>query len=441
MDRARPKHIAQPQVDLARPLAHFAAAATAAFLLLAVASCDGSPSEPPPPKTLIEVVNGAGQAAPAESTLPVAPSVRVTDTTGQPLENVAVTFETTRGGGILQGATATTGPDGVARLGSWTLGPGSGRQTVTVSARDARATVSASSTLWVAVGDNGVTATSPTGEVWTIRENPVDFRAWNAVATDSMWVAVGMGPTHGAISLDGIHWTGKNMPFTGHGVGIGWNGSRFVATGDSREFTAAISDNGDSWTGRLTPFTARGRGVAFGGGLWVATGEGGTSIATSPDGEEWTARASPFDTTTDDAVSPRGMLAAWNGSLWVAVGEGQDYRIATSPDGITWTGRESDIETRAHGVVWNGEMWMVVGERGPNSTATIVTSTDGIEWTRRPSPYGVAGWGVGWDGERFITVGTGWTIGISPDGESWTTHDAPFPTGRSIIWSGAAPLD
>ncbi|MEX0979751.1 MAG: hypothetical protein WDZ89_01580, partial [Gemmatimonadota bacterium] len=286
MDRARPKHIAQPQADLARPLAHVAAAATAAFLLLVVASCDGGPSEPPAPKTLIEVVNGAGQAAP--STLPVAPSVRVTDTTGQPLENVAVTFETTRGGGSLQGATTTTGADGVARLGGWTLGPGSGRQTVTVSARDARATVSASSTLWVAVGDNGVTATSPTGEVWTIRENPVDFRAWNAVATDSMWVAVGMGPTHGAISLDGIHWTGKNMPFTGHGVGIGWSGSRFVATGDSREFTAAISDNGDSWTGRLTPFTARGRGVAFGGGLWVATGEGGASIATSPDGEEWT---------------------------------------------------------------------------------------------------------------------------------------------------------
>jgi hypothetical protein len=69
--------------------------------------------------------------APAYST----PMVRVKDQAGEPLGNVAVTFAVTAGGGSLSGLPSTTNPDGIATLGSWTLGstPGPNVLTATVA--------------------------------------------------------------------------------------------------------------------------------------------------------------------------------------------------------------------------------------------------------------------------------------------------------------------
>lgn len=78
----------------------------------------------------VSVVAGDGQTAPAGSAVATAPSVRVVDGFGNLVEGVAVTFSVLSGGGQVNGAVRTTSAQGVATVGSWTLGPAVGVQTL-----------------------------------------------------------------------------------------------------------------------------------------------------------------------------------------------------------------------------------------------------------------------------------------------------------------------
>ena len=94
------------------------------------------------------VAAGDGQSAPAGTAVPVAPAVVVRDAGGTPVAGVQVTFTVASGGGSIAGAEATTGADGVAAVGSWTLGGSVGSNTL-------RATVAADN-----VSGNPVTFTA-----------------------------------------------------------------------------------------------------------------------------------------------------------------------------------------------------------------------------------------------------------------------------------------
>ena len=58
------------------------------------------------------------------------PSVVVRDQSGQPLAGVRVTFSVGSGGGTVTGGNATTDASGIATVGSWTLGPALGTNTL-----------------------------------------------------------------------------------------------------------------------------------------------------------------------------------------------------------------------------------------------------------------------------------------------------------------------
>jgi uncharacterized protein YjdB len=85
------------------------------------------------PPSRIVVNAGNNQSVAAGAAVPVAPSVRVTDAGDNPIANVAITFAVASGGGTITGATTTTNSSGVATLGSWTLGPAAGPNTLTVT--------------------------------------------------------------------------------------------------------------------------------------------------------------------------------------------------------------------------------------------------------------------------------------------------------------------
>ncbi len=70
---------------------------------------------------------GAGQTAPVGQPLAVTPTVIARDAEGAPREGLVVTFEVVEGGGAVTGAQATTDAQGVARVGSWTMGAEPGR--------------------------------------------------------------------------------------------------------------------------------------------------------------------------------------------------------------------------------------------------------------------------------------------------------------------------
>jgi hypothetical protein len=84
----------------------------------------------------VDIHSGDGQSAPAGTAVPIAPSVRVTDAAGNPVSGVSVTFSVASGGGSVTGATQTTNSDGIATVGSWTLGTTPGENTLQVSVAD-----------------------------------------------------------------------------------------------------------------------------------------------------------------------------------------------------------------------------------------------------------------------------------------------------------------
>src|SRR5206468_11008304 len=72
------------------------------------------------PTSLAKQPGGDTQSAPAGTAVAVNPAVRITDAAGNPVTGVAVTFAASRGGSVT-GANQTTGTDGIATVGSWTL--------------------------------------------------------------------------------------------------------------------------------------------------------------------------------------------------------------------------------------------------------------------------------------------------------------------------------
>lgn len=74
------------------------------------------------PATRIELFEGDDQNARSGDPVPVPPAVRVLDAAGRPVAGFGVTFVVTRGGGSVTGASQITNANGIARVGSWTLG-------------------------------------------------------------------------------------------------------------------------------------------------------------------------------------------------------------------------------------------------------------------------------------------------------------------------------
>jgi hypothetical protein len=102
-----------------------------AAAVLGVAACGDSSSPPPPPRMVASA--GQNQTANQGTPVAVAPAARVIDAAGNGVAGVAVTFVVAGGGGAVTGSQATSGPDGVAAVGSWVMGP-AGPQTLLAQA-------------------------------------------------------------------------------------------------------------------------------------------------------------------------------------------------------------------------------------------------------------------------------------------------------------------
>ena len=80
----------------------------------------------------LSVASGGGQTAAPGAALPQNVSVRLLATDGQPLGDAPVSVAVTTGGGVVTPAGGTTDANGFFNF-TWTLGPGTGAQSVTVS--------------------------------------------------------------------------------------------------------------------------------------------------------------------------------------------------------------------------------------------------------------------------------------------------------------------
>jgi hypothetical protein len=73
---------------------------------------------------------GDGQTAVVGTAVVTPPSVIITDSSGTPISGETVTFSVGSGGGSITGGVTTTGTNGVASVGSWTLGGAAGTNTL-----------------------------------------------------------------------------------------------------------------------------------------------------------------------------------------------------------------------------------------------------------------------------------------------------------------------
>lgn len=93
----------------------------------------------------IELASGDGQSGLILGPLAVNPSVRVVDSLGKPRVGIPVTFAPT-GGGRVASPVVSTGADGVASPGVWTLGDLPGEQTLVAKVQFASLTLKATAT-------------------------------------------------------------------------------------------------------------------------------------------------------------------------------------------------------------------------------------------------------------------------------------------------------
>ena len=102
-------------------------------LLLALACQGDLKTDPTQAPAAMALFQGSHQVAEVGTAVPLPPAVLVTTETGDPAEGAVVVFAVTAGGGSITGPSATTGPDGIATVGSWTLGTVSGSHQLTAT--------------------------------------------------------------------------------------------------------------------------------------------------------------------------------------------------------------------------------------------------------------------------------------------------------------------
>ncbi|MGE0158553.1 MAG: Ig-like domain-containing protein [Gemmatimonadales bacterium] len=105
------------------------------------------------------VIEGDAQSAPVGTTLPLAPAVRVLDAVGNGVAGTGVSFAVAAGGGAASGASVITDGEGVARIGSWTLGTSAGNNNNLLTATITTGPLAGSAVTFVASAVAGAPAT------------------------------------------------------------------------------------------------------------------------------------------------------------------------------------------------------------------------------------------------------------------------------------------
>ena len=219
------------------------------------------------------------------------------------------------------------------------------------------------SNLWVALGNNGNIATSPNGITWTSRTTPFNGTSAGGLAYNgSLWVAGGGSNPNAsntlAYSTDAITWTaiasgGFSNGGCGGGQSIGWNGSYWVAVGQT--------------------------GLNVGAG---ATTNTSNAVLYSFNGSNW------FNSRTVPATFLTGRTVAWSPTLniWAAGGAGtpanSSNNLIWSTDGSNWSNAISVIgtgpNTQVNAIIWDGSLFVAGG--ATSGTGCLVTSSDGRNW-------------------------------------------------------------
>ena len=226
------------------------------------------------PAATVAVYAGNGQTAITGTPVPIAPAAVVRDTFGNPVPRVAVDFAVTGGAGSVVGTPATTDTNGIATLGSWTLGATAGTNSL-----NATATGVAAGAAFTATAGSG--AVNP--DLSTVAASPTTIAASDAeiVSIISVIARDGLGnPISGATVTIAASGTGNRIvqPFsptdaqgrataqlsstraelkmvtaTANGVALTQTATVTVRGGDPASWTIVAGDSQTTITGTPVP--------------------------------------------------------------------------------------------------------------------------------------------------------------------------------------------
>jgi adhesin/invasin len=402
----------------------------------------------------MSIVAGSGLTAVVGTAVATAPTVLVTDGSGNPVSGVTVVFTVTSGGGSVGSEVVVTGQDGTASPGSWTLGTVAGANTLTVTAGGLAGPpltftatgVSGAPGRMAMNAGNGQTATVGTAVATTPRvlvtdayDNPVPGVAVTfavasgggavtgaAATTDASGIAAAgswtLGTTPGANTLRATSPGLTGSPVTFSATGVVGAAARYVVTSSSYAPVAgtavAVSAQLADQYGNLvaTP------GIRV---TWSRTGTGGSFSATS--------------TTTNAS----GIAAV---TFTTSTVSGRTYRItATSTSPSTRTGTSPAITTVP------GPATQVTLNAGNNQTTAAGTAVATAPSVRvrdvNNNPvagvavtFAVASGGGAVTGAAATTNASGiaaagsWTLGTTP-GANTLRATSPGLTGSPVTFS------
>ncbi len=266
--------------------------------------------------------------------------------------------------------------------------------------------VAASSTLAVAVGDNGAIYSTPDGIHWKRQDSGTNAWLRGVAAGNNRFVAVG---ERGCVltSPDGTNWMQRPLVFTNHLNRIRYDGSLFTVVGEGG--SVLTSADGSSWrtvwtgaTGALYDSVRSGRDRLILGDQEVRLSVNGSLV--------WSDQLSgsggpPLWTYYAAVASSNGFLIAGSSGM---MAEATPATLA----GYAWTAKASLWRNWLWDVVWVPDLFVAVGDRG-----TVLTSADGVGWSLEYPPLAFTNavfLGVGGTTNLLVAAGSQGALAISP---------------------------
>ena len=285
---------------------------------------------------------------------------------------------------------------------------------------------SSSLNLFAAIAQSAATTssimTSSDGITWTSRTGTIV--AWSQIIWSpelSLFIIVGTG-TNVLTSSDGITWNTRTAPSNSTWKSVTWSSSLnlLVAVADSGTVRCMTSSDGINWTNRTLPQSKQWINVCWSSNfnLFVAVSQDTTSnyVMHSSDGTNWTA-----------------VFSSINGPTWTYICFSPKFNtfvaVATSVStNIMKTHNYNNLSTISSNSASNLNISNVLNNWNNNLSYTSLTeSMRSVCWVN--------------DLSIFIAVGTGGTILISSDGDTWTTITSPVNNNwNSVAWSPSLNL-
>jgi hypothetical protein len=309
---------------------------------------------------------------------------------------------------------------------------------------------------FVAVGNNGVIATSTDGHCWDVFNSGVDGDLLSVIDTD-MLVAVG---TNGNIlnSADGIEWERRPPGSPTTLRDILWSGQKLIAVGLNGEIHT--SPNADNWekaaihgNNSMNIHSVAG----FGNKFYAVCGYG--QVIESLDGDEWyhidIGVARDIDLWEIADVGERLLIGGDDGTLITTV-NGDDWedisvddmgaifgiaasdslviavstigRAHRSEDGYNWFSWDW-VALRLNDIVWTGDEFLAVAYRD------IFSTIDGYNWEAEHLGEGFSLRAIASSAGKSVVVGSHGKI-FTRTGGNWALEDSGMSTSISYSLDG-----